>query len=298
MNTNHTLFTEPYKRVMATLSYIRGLIIDDWVQDMIQETKNKVSRANNPVPKTEEVLWTDWIAAFKLAYTDTAIKQNSYRDMRNLKMKGDRLDNDIARFKHLATEAGLPLDDPGTLEIFVSKFPIHLLTTISSRGDNVFNPDTATFAQWSRQARNEMKNSVRNTNILRNAWPSAWQVNLSSSYKPTFGQRSHQSHHTSHRGRNDETVPMDVDVARKAITTEQNRGLRSGWVGSFDQIWSNCNCNQLLKSEKPSNCNCNCLQLVVKSSNFSAARLQPLTTGCDRLRPGALTLSDRTDVSD
>jgi hypothetical protein len=75
------------------------------------------------------------------------------------------------------------------------------------------------------------------------------------------------------------------------------RGLRSGRVGSFDQIWSNCNCNQLLKREKPSNCNCNCLQLVVKSSNFSATRLQPLTTGCDRL-PGALPLSDRTDVSD
>ena len=217
MNANHTLFTEPYKRVMAALSYIRGPIVDDWVQDTIQETKNKVSRANNPVPKTEEVFWTDWIAAFKAAYTDTAIKQNSYRDMRNLKMKGDRLDDYIARFKHLAIEAGFPLDNPGTLEIFVSKFPIHLLTTILSRGDNVFNPDTATFAQWSTQVRNEMKNSERNTNILRNAWPSAWQVNSSyksnqSLYRPTFGQRSHQSHHTSHRSRNDETAPMDVDV--------------------------------------------------------------------------------------
>ena len=217
MNANHTLFTEPYKRVMAALSYIRGPIVDDWVQDTIQETKNKVSRANNPVPKTEEVFWTDWIAAFKAAYTDTAIKQNSYRDMRNLKMKGDRLDDYIARFKHLAIEAGFPLDDPGTLEIFVSKFPIHLLTTILSRGDNVFNPDTATFAQWSTQVRNEMKNSERNTNILRNAWPSACQVNSSyksnqSLYRPTFGQRSHQSHHTSHRSRNDETAPMDVDV--------------------------------------------------------------------------------------
>ena len=119
MNANHTLFTEPYKRVMAALSYIRGPIVDDWVQDTIQETKNKVSRANNPIPKAEEVLWTDWIAAFKAAYTDTAIKQNSYRDMRNLKMKGDRLDDYIARFKHLATEAGFPLNDPGTLEIFV-----------------------------------------------------------------------------------------------------------------------------------------------------------------------------------
>jgi hypothetical protein len=68
--------------------------------------------------------------------------------MRNLKMKGDRLDDYISRFKHLATEAGLPLDDPGTFEIFVSKFSIHLYTTILSRGDNVFNPDTAAFAQW------------------------------------------------------------------------------------------------------------------------------------------------------
>ena len=115
--------------------------------------------------------------------------------------------------------------------MFVSKFPIHLLTTILSRGDNVFNPDTATFAQWCTQARSEMKNSVCNTNILRNAWPSAWQVNSSyksnqSSYKPTFGQRSHQSHHTSHRSRNDETVPMDVDVVRKAVTTEQKAQYR------------------------------------------------------------------------
>ena len=146
-------------------------------------------------------------------------------------MKGDRLDDYIARFKHLATEAGFPLDDPGTLEIFVSKFPIHLLTMILSRGDNVFSPDTATFTQWSTQARNEMKNSVRNTNILRNAWPSAWQVNSSyksnqSLYRPAFGQQSHQSHHTSHRSRNDKMVPMDVDTIRKAVTAEQKAEYR------------------------------------------------------------------------
>ena len=74
MNNTHDLFTEPYKHVMTALSYIRGPLVNEWVKDKVAETREKVNRAANPINKTDEVLWTDFLANFKAAYTDLAIK--------------------------------------------------------------------------------------------------------------------------------------------------------------------------------------------------------------------------------
>ena len=130
MNTDHALFTEPYKRVMAALSYIRGPIVNDWVQDQITSNKAKVNRANNPLPRNSEILWTEFIDDFKAAYTNIAQKQHSYQKLHDLRMKGDRIDDFVARFKHLANEAGFPTGDPGTIDMFIKKFPISLLERI------------------------------------------------------------------------------------------------------------------------------------------------------------------------
>ena len=165
MNNTHNLFTEPYKRVMTALLYIRGPIVNDWVKDKVAETREKVNRAMNPINKADEVLWTDFLPSFKAAYTDIAIKQNSYKKMIDLQMKGDQIDDYVARFKHLARKAGFPLDQVGTMDIFIKKIPKDLLTRIIER-DNNFNPETTTFDEWVAQAQYVIKKTIRNTNIL------------------------------------------------------------------------------------------------------------------------------------
>ena len=142
--------------------------------------------------------------------------------MINLQMKGDQIDDYVTRFKHLAKKAGFPLDQARTIDIFIRKIPKDLLTKMIER-DNNFNPETATFDEWVAQAQDVIKKSIRNTNILSTAWPTSWQRSAfkqQALFKPRYS--SHQSNHRS--SRNDDVVPMDVDVVRGA-TTEQEKEL-------------------------------------------------------------------------
>ena len=65
MNNGITTMSNPYRRVIFALSFIRGPNIDNWVDAQLQELKTKVSRQQNPVGQDEEVLWTDFETAFK-----------------------------------------------------------------------------------------------------------------------------------------------------------------------------------------------------------------------------------------
>jgi hypothetical protein len=55
---------------------------------------------------------------FQMSFTDTTKKQSAHQRLLALKMKQDTLDNYIAEFEHLCTEAGWGRDDAGTLMIF------------------------------------------------------------------------------------------------------------------------------------------------------------------------------------
>ena len=155
--------------------------------------------------------------------TITAIKQNSYRKMIELQMKGDHIDNYVTRFKHLAKEAGFPLNQAGTIEIFIKKILKDLLTRMIER-DNNFNPETATFDEWVAQAQDVIKKTIRKTDILSTAWPTSWQRGSAfKQYKHT-PKPQYSSYQHNHSSRNDDVVPMDVDVVRGA-TTEQEKEL-------------------------------------------------------------------------
>ena len=225
MNPTHTLFTVPYTRVMAALSYIRGTIVNDWVRDQIAITKDKINRANNPLLKTDEDLWTEFLANFKASFTDISIKEHSYRKMLELRMKGDRIDDYVARFKHLAREAGFPLTQIGTIDIFIKGIPKDILEKMLER-DNNFNPDTATFDEWVKQAQEIIKKSVRNANIIGTAWPASWKNK--GQHKSSWTPRSQT---TSHRNNNSNSIvdgyrPMDVDVIRRTITDQEKEMYR------------------------------------------------------------------------
>jgi hypothetical protein len=68
MNDGITTMSNPYRRVIFALSFIRGPNIDNWVDAQLQELKTKVSYQQNPVGRDEEVLWTEFETAFKGAY--------------------------------------------------------------------------------------------------------------------------------------------------------------------------------------------------------------------------------------
>ena len=127
MNPNARQLTEPYQRTMTFLSFIRGPNTDDWVAEKADWLINQVAGGVLP---TEENLWHTVINRFSNMYTDTAIKSRSQRQLRELQMKQENLDNYIAEFHSLANKAGYTLDEEATLNVFQNRLPDQLVVNI------------------------------------------------------------------------------------------------------------------------------------------------------------------------
>ncbi len=69
MNPNADVMTNPYRQTMTFLSYIRGPLVDNWVQEQAQWLVDQVTGG---VLQTEENLWQTINIRFRQAYTDTA----------------------------------------------------------------------------------------------------------------------------------------------------------------------------------------------------------------------------------
>ena len=124
MNPHVEQLAIPYQRSMTFLSYIRGPLVNDWVEEQAQWLIDQVTGG---VPHVEENLWATIETRFRQAYTDTAEKQKAQHNVRELKMKGDDLDGFIAQFATTAKKAGYDLDGEATLDVFQRALPYKLV---------------------------------------------------------------------------------------------------------------------------------------------------------------------------
>ena len=116
VNRTHDSMTKAYDRVLTALTYIRGPMVNDWVNT---QENNLVTRTDttqpNHVCEDDEVLWTEFKTAFNDAWTDTSKKQNAYDQLMKLTMAGWDINTYIATFKRLALTAGWALNAKGTI---------------------------------------------------------------------------------------------------------------------------------------------------------------------------------------
>jgi len=171
MNNGITTMSNPYRRVIFALSFIRGPNIEDWVDAQLQKLKTKVSCQLNPVGRDKEVLWTDFETAFKGAYTNTTQKQSAYLALQGMKMQGQNLDSFIATFKNLAKKAGYGENDEATVDMFVKRLNQPLLDRILDR-----DTEPTTLAEWIDAARKEQKKNMCRDAIHHSMprWPMQW----------------------------------------------------------------------------------------------------------------------------
>jgi len=114
----------PFQRAMTFLSYIRGLLVDDWVNEQVQWLMDQVQTG---VAMAEENLWRTIEIRFRQAYTDTAEKVKAQHQLQDFKMKGDNIDTYISQFQNLARKAGYTLDENITLGMFADGLPPKLM---------------------------------------------------------------------------------------------------------------------------------------------------------------------------
>jgi len=150
LNQHNDTMKKPLSRVVALLSYMDGDKVDAWKEEQMHILEKA---ANDGVQETDEDLWKDFIERFRNAYTNQNQKEESYQKLCKLKQE-ESLDDFFAKFKQLAFEAGVPLDDKGTIETLKHGMNKGLTGAIINSPNFDPTADTPwTFKQWEEQAR-------------------------------------------------------------------------------------------------------------------------------------------------
>jgi len=149
LNQNNDTMKKPLSRVVTLLSYMDGDKVDAWKEEQM----HILEKANdNGVLDMDEDLWTNFIGRFKNAFTNQNQREESYQKLCKLKQE-ESLDDFFAKFKQLAFEAGVPLDDKGTIETLKHGMNKGLTSAIINSPN--FDPTADvpwTFKQWEEQA--------------------------------------------------------------------------------------------------------------------------------------------------
>jgi len=149
VNRNNDTMKKPYSRIVAMLSYMDGNRVDAWKGEQLL-TLNKAM--DDGAQETDEDLWTNYLERFRNAFVNQNRQAEAYQELCKLK-QGDSLDDFFAKFKQLAFEADVPLDDKGTIKTLKHAMTQGLTSAIIN--SPTFDPtarDPWTFKQWEEQA--------------------------------------------------------------------------------------------------------------------------------------------------
>jgi hypothetical protein len=216
INRTHDSMTKPFDRVLTALTYIRGPMINDWVNAQEEHLADRTdSTKRGWVRESDEILWQEFEDAFKAAWTDTSKKQNAYDQLMRLTMQGWDIDTYIATFDRLAQAAGWTLDSEGTIVHFQEGLHkmIHSKALDQDKIPRMID-------EWKATARNEVARAKEKYNA---GLTGAQRRNQQ---KPQdFGNFQNQSNQPRPQQLNPNHVPMDVDAVNatqfKKLTPEE-----------------------------------------------------------------------------
>jgi hypothetical protein len=205
LNDNHTIMVTPYLRTLLAISLCKGSNITDWAKEQLNLLNEKVDRQNNPIPKTDNVLWTDFTAALDSAYADITKREKAYEAISTLNMdSGIDLDTYIATFKNLANKAGFDLAASATVQLFVTGLSSKLRRAIHKR-----DAECNTMQQYIDAAQTEEKKIAKDEYYDGKKKPKYAWIQPAAHHHSNGRRANGHGHHRRHP--NDESVPMDVD---------------------------------------------------------------------------------------
>ena len=119
VNCAHDAMKVPFDHVLTALTYMRGLLINDWIDQQEKKLAAQINTSqHNHIREDNEILWSKFETSFLAVWTDTSKKQNAYDQLMRLTMNGWDVDTYIATFNRLALAAGWDSDSEGTIAKF------------------------------------------------------------------------------------------------------------------------------------------------------------------------------------
>ena len=219
VNRTHDSMTKAYDRVLTALTYIRGPMVNDWVNT---QENNLVTRTDttkpNHVHEDDEVLCAKFETVFHDAWTDTSKKQNAYDQLMKLTMAGWDIDTYIATFERLALATSWALDAEGTIVHFREGLSKGIHSKALDRDKIPCTMDEWKAAACTEVARAKEKYNARLTNTQRHN-----QQTRHYNTTQTPPRAANQNNP------NPNIVPMDVDATTttnfKKLTPEERTQL-------------------------------------------------------------------------
>ena len=218
VNRNHEAMKVPYDRVLTALTYMRGPLINDWIDQQEKKLDARIDTTKrNHVQETDEVLWNEFETAFLAAWTDTSKKQNAYDQLMRLTMNGWDVDTYIATFDRLTLAAGWDSNSEGT----IAKFREGLSKGVHSKAlDRDHIPRT--IEEWKAAARTEVARAKEKYN--------AGLTGNQRRNSPKVGTYPQTQMRTQSNPNNSGATPMEVDNVMgqsnfKKLTPEERAQL-------------------------------------------------------------------------
>ena len=220
VNRTHDSMTKAYNRVLTALTYIRGPMINDWVNSQESQLSNRTDTTKpNHVHEDDEVLWMEFETAFTDAWTDTSKKQNAYDQLMKLTMTGWDINTYIATFEWLTLAAGWALNTEGTIMWFREGLSKGIHSKALDR-DKI----PCTMDEWKAAACTEVSRAKEKYNM---GLTGAQHCNQQMRH---YNTPQNQQHTTNQPHSNPNIVPMDVDATTtttnfKKLTPEEHTQL-------------------------------------------------------------------------
>jgi hypothetical protein len=193
LNRNNVAISNPFNHILTALSYMRGQLIDDWVDMQSKWLEKRVNPTiTGHLADTDEVLWNEFETAFLDAWKDSAHVTTTEDQLNKLTMKGLDVDVYIATFTRLATAAEFELDSKALVGRFRSGLTEQVHRRILNR-ENI----PKTLDKWKEAARKEIIciSEIDNANFKNRR----------------FIPRD-SNMHQNNTPKNNTLVPMDVDA--------------------------------------------------------------------------------------
>jgi len=124
VNNDNTLLANPYCRAMFFLTYIKGMLVNEWVVTVSRWLNCQIQGG---IPTTNERLWGEVVQSFTQRFANNMEKEEAQAQLRRgIKMKDGDIDAYIVQFEELAQMAGYRLDEPQTIDTFTARLPLNL----------------------------------------------------------------------------------------------------------------------------------------------------------------------------
>jgi len=262
INRHNDTIRKPFSRVITLLTYMDGPLVDAWKEEQMHKLQEAMDDGSQ---ETDEDLWDSFIERFKAAFTNQNQKEEAYQKLCKLK-QGESLDDFFAKFKQLAHEAGVSLDDKGTIETLKHAMNQPLTRAVIQSPD--FNPNADvpwTFKKWEDQAR-----------MSHQKWLAAAQYSQQKQglYR-AFGLKPNQGRSNQY-GRNKTSGPCTTSQGGYAMDVDANR---------MGQTHSDAKKQQLMDENK-------CFYCEIRGHQARVCRKKI----ADRAKSGKTTKSDTPTV--